>query len=171
MSIHPQSNNLKFPLVASLAQFEHGNIAFACGKGANLGGLIRARFEVPAGFVITTAAYDLFFQIDGLQIQGMIASMQTDNPVSVTEVSQHIRDAIQHASIPDLITDEALKAYRQLEGSAVAVRSSAIAGISRAIASKLKLSKKSPKGAILIVKFFLPVQITNLPSPQQAFHH
>src|SRR6266498_4180532 len=129
MSITFQSNNPNFRLVAPLSHFGRGSIALAGGKGANLGELIRAGFDVPPGFVITTAAYDLLLQTNGLQvdIQEMLASLQIDNPASVTEASQHISGAIQHASIPDLIAAEALKAYRQLDGSAVAVRSSATA--------------------------------------------
>jgi phosphohistidine swiveling domain-containing protein len=129
MSISPQSNNANFPLVVSLTYFDRASLALAGGKGTNLGELIKAGFDVPPGFVITTAAYDLLLQTDGLQakIQEMLASLQIGNPVSITEISEQIRDAIQHASIPDLITDEALKAYRQLDGGAVAVRSSATA--------------------------------------------
>jgi pyruvate,water dikinase len=124
-----QSDNLNSPLVAPLTQFDRGSLALTGGKGANLGELIKAGFDVPSGFVITTAAYDFLLQTNGLQaiIQEMLTSLQTDNPASVTGISQQIRDAIQYASIPDPIADEALKAYRQLEGGAVAVRSSATA--------------------------------------------
>ena len=129
MSVSLPLNNPDFPLVAPLAQFERGSLALAGGKGANLGELIRAGFDVPAGFIITTTAYDLLLQTDGLQakVQEMLVSLQVDNPSSVAEISQWIRNAIQHASIPDVIANEALKAYRQLEGGAVAVRSSATA--------------------------------------------
>ena len=37
MPTYPQPNNFNLPLVAPLAKFEHGNTAFAGGKGANLG--------------------------------------------------------------------------------------------------------------------------------------
>jgi len=129
MSVPVQSNNVNLPLVASLTQFDRGSLALAGGKGAILGELIKAGFDVPPGFGITTAAYDFLLQTNGLQaiIQEMLTSLQTDNPASVTGISQRICDAIQHASIPDPITNETLKAYRQLEGGAVAVRSSATA--------------------------------------------
>jgi len=129
MPISSQSDNPNSPLVAPLNHFKRGSLALAGGKGANLGELIKAGFDVPTGFIITTAAYDLLLQTNRLQaiIQEMLASLQVDNPASVNEVSQRIRDAIQNASIPAPIVDEALKAYRQLEGGAVAVRSSATA--------------------------------------------
>jgi pyruvate,water dikinase len=129
MPISFQSNNLNSPLVAPLTYFDRGNLPLAGGKGANLGELIKAGFEVPSGFVITTASYDLLIQTNGLQaiIQEMLASLQIDKPASVTQISRRIHDAIQHASMPAMIVDEALKAYRHLDGATVAVRSSATA--------------------------------------------
>ena len=129
MSISPQSENLHSHLVASLTDLERGSLALAGGKGANLGELMKAGFHVPPGFVITTSAYDLLLQTTGLRaiIQEMLASLQLDNPASVNEASRRIRDAIQHASIPNRIVDSTLQAYRQLGNGAVAVRSSATA--------------------------------------------
>ncbi len=129
MSITIPSNNFNPLLVTPLTYFERGSLALAGGKGANLGELIRAGFNVPPGFVITTAAYDLLLQTNGLQtkIQQMLGLLIIDSPASVTEISQQIRDAIQHVSIPGPIGDSTLKTYRQLEGGAVAVRSSATA--------------------------------------------
>src|SRR5688500_10588837 len=122
MSLSLQSSNPNSALVASLTYFEHESVALAGGKGANLGELIKVGFEVPPGFVITTTAYDLLLQANGLQttIQDFLTSLQIDNPASVTEMSRRIRDAIKKASIPDPIADEALKAYQQLDGGAVA---------------------------------------------------
>ncbi len=129
MTISFQSNNINSPLVAPLTYFERGSLALAGGKGANLGELIKAGFDVPPGFVITTTAYDLLLQTNGMQatIQEMLASLQIENPASVTGVSQRIRNTIQHASISDPVVDEVLKAYRQQDGGPVAVRSSATA--------------------------------------------
>jgi rifampicin phosphotransferase len=129
MSVALQSKNLNLPVVASLTHFDRASLAQAGGKGANLGELIKAGFDVPPGFVITTAGYDLLLQSNGLQakIEQMVGLLIIDNPDSVAEISGQIRDAIQHASIPDPITDSAFKAYRQLKGGAVAVRSSATA--------------------------------------------
>lgn len=129
MSISPHSVNLNARLATPLAHFDRGSIALAGGKGANLGELIRAGFQVPPGFVITTAAYDLLLQMNSLQLEisEMLTSQQLDNPASVTEMSLRIRDAFQRAPIPDPIVDKILKAYRQLDGDAVAVRSSATA--------------------------------------------
>jgi Phosphoenolpyruvate synthase/pyruvate phosphate dikinase len=129
MPITFQSNNPDFPLVVSLTHFGRRSLTLAGGKGANLGELIKAGFDVPPGFVITTAAYDLLIQTSGLQanIQQMLGSLEIDNPTSVSEISQKIRAIFERTSIPDSIRDETSKAYRQLDRSAVAVRSSATA--------------------------------------------
>ena len=117
------------PLVAALTQFGRADLDLAGGKGANLGELIRAGFDVPEGFVITTAAYDLLLQTNGLQaqIRDKLASLQTEDPASVAEISQQIRDSIQRISVPNSLTSEVKDAYRHLGGGAVAVRSSATA--------------------------------------------
>ena len=129
MAIPLQSANLNSRLVAPLTQFDRGSIAIAGGKAANLGELIKAGFQVPRGFVITTATYDLLIQATGLQagIQEMLGSLQIDNSTSVTAMSQKMHTIFRSASIPVPVVDEILEAYNQLRSAAVAVRSSATA--------------------------------------------
>ena len=129
MSIPHQLYHSNLQLVASLPQFTRESIALAGGKGANLGELMRAGFQVPPGFVITTHAYDLWIEMNGLQanLHELLASLQIDNLESVKEVSQRIRDAFQQASIPERVVHDTLKAYREIGETAVAVRSSATA--------------------------------------------
>lgn len=123
------TNNQTFPLVASLSYFKSGDLIFAGGKGANLGELSNTGFAVPLGFVITTTAYDLVLQINGVQTQihNILAACEFDKPGSVAEVSKEINDLFQRISIPRQITDEILEAYHNLDDGAVAVRSSATA--------------------------------------------
>ena len=47
-------------LVRPLDSFTSDDVAIAGGKGANLGELIGAGFDVPAGFVVTTSGYDAY---------------------------------------------------------------------------------------------------------------
>ena len=117
------------PLVAPLYTFTKSDLAIAGGKGANLGELIQAGFDVPPGYVITTAAYDLFLQEHNLQarLSDLVGTLNLDNPELLQQVSQAIRDLFQHTSIPEQITDEILRACRELGSDAVAVRSSATA--------------------------------------------
>ena len=118
-----------FPLVAPLTYFDRNSLALAGGKGANLGELIKAGFDVPPGFVITTAAYDLLLQTNDLQkhIQSALAALQTDDPVVVKGVSRQIHAAIRDAAMPNPIHDALVNAYHRLGSNAVAVRSSATA--------------------------------------------
>ena len=129
MSLSYQANHKSSPFVAPLSHFGRADLAIAGGKGANLGELAQAGFDVPPGFIITTAVYDLLLQTNGLQTQmsDVLASLNADDSASVADISQRIRDLLQHASIPRRIADEVIDAYRQLGESAVAVRSSATA--------------------------------------------
>ena len=54
-------------LVAPLFHFGRDDLMLAGGKGANLGELSRAGFDVPPGFIITTVAYDLLLQENDFQ--------------------------------------------------------------------------------------------------------
>ncbi len=125
----PRTNNNDSPLAAPFSDFKSGDLLLAGGKGANLGELSNTGFAVPPGFIITTAAYDLLLQNNGVQtrLQDMLSSLDFENPDSVAEISQKIRAIFQKVSIPRQITDHILKAYRQLDNGAVAVRSSATA--------------------------------------------
>ena len=128
MSVHQFDINVSV-LVAPISYFSAKNLALAGGKGANLGELSQAGFDVPPGFVITTTAYDLLLQKNNLQtrLADILTSLDLVNPDSVKNVSQQIHDLLQQASIPEQSVDEVLKAYRELDDGAVAVRSSATA--------------------------------------------
>ena len=129
MNVSFHSKNPGAPLVAPITDFDRASLALAGGKGANLGELSRAGFEVPPGFVITTAAYDLLLEQNGLtsEIHNLLANLDFANPASVAQVSQHIQKVLQQASIPAQVAGEILSAYQQMRGGAVAVRSSATA--------------------------------------------
>jgi pyruvate,water dikinase len=93
----------------------------AGGKGANLGELVRAGFPVPAGFVVTTAAYDRFVASNGLD-KTIAHALDEKQGSGAT-----IRDAFESAPSPPEIERAILAAYRQLGEGPVAVRSSATA--------------------------------------------
>jgi len=124
-----QFSDNTYPIVAPLSHFGRNDLALAGGKGANLGELLRAGFDVPTGFVITTAAYDLLLQTDNLhtRLRDLLAALHTDDHNSVAGISQQIRGLFQESPLPRQITTEVLDAYRQLDEKAVAIRSSATA--------------------------------------------
>jgi rifampicin phosphotransferase len=124
-----QHNNPHSALVSPISHFSRNDLILAGGKGANLGELAHAGFDVPPGFIVTTAAYDVLLQNNGFQahFQKLLDSLKPDDPDSVSAISQQTRDLFQQVSIREQIKGEILKAYGQLHSKAVAVRSSATA--------------------------------------------
>ena len=114
------------------SQLNKTGIPAAGGKGANLGEMTTAGFPVPAGFVLTTGAYDAFVQAHGLQQQivGLAHTVSADDPRSSEVASEKIRALFAQGVIADDVASEITTAYGQLtqiDGNAVAVRSSATA--------------------------------------------
>jgi pyruvate,water dikinase len=109
------------PLVLPLHELGRRDLAVAGGKGANLGKLVRAGFPVPAGFVVTTAAYDRF--VADNRLGETIARALREERGSRAA----IQDTFAGASIPPEVARDILAAYHRLGQGAVAVRSSATA--------------------------------------------
>lgn len=114
------------------SQLNRTDIPLAGGKGANLGELTAAGFPVPAGFVLTTAAYAAFVQANGLQdeIVVLAGGVSAENPQSLQTASDQIRTLFRQGTIPNDMAAAITTAYEQLvatDGTAVAVRSSATA--------------------------------------------
>ena len=104
-------------LVLDLAQLSADHVGAVGGKAANLGELIRAGFDVPPGFCITTEAYRR--AVRGTTVE---AGTSTDAPAA--------RAAVLAAPFPEPVADAVRDAYARLESGAegrVAVRSSATA--------------------------------------------
>lgn len=98
------------------------------GKGAGLSRLIAAGFHVPAGFVVTTAAFRTVTGHLERQIAAIVG--EADSPESDAEASEQIRSLLADSGMPTQIADEIQAAYRVLGGAEnvpVAVRSSAVA--------------------------------------------
>lgn len=122
-------NEFATPLIAPISYFGKADLELAGGKGANLGELFKAGFDVPSGFIITTAAYELLLQKNDLQdrLVEMIGSLDADNTDTVAKVSQQIHNLFQEVAFPEQLKEEIINAYQGLDDSAVAVRSSATA--------------------------------------------
>jgi rifampicin phosphotransferase len=102
---------------APLGAFGRSDLASAGGKGANLGELIRAGLPVPDGFVVTTGAYAEMVRTSGPPI----------DEHSTDDDGGPIRARFEAAEIPGAIAAAVAKAYAELGGGPVAVRSSATA--------------------------------------------
>ena len=111
-------------LVLELADAGREDLEVAGGKGANLGELVRMGMNVPAGFVVTTAAYEQFVKQNGLQgpIEGMLSAADGAIPSGA-----EIQEALGGGVMPRVVEECILEAYDRLGGGAVAVRSSATA--------------------------------------------
>lgn len=105
-------------LVAPLRAFGRDDLALAGGKGANLGELVRAGFPVPDGFVVTTRAYD---QAASELDPQLFDAAATSGDGSV------VREAFATVAIPTELRTAISRAYEELGGGLVAVRSSATA--------------------------------------------
>src|SRR5215208_2854279 len=95
------------------------DIALAGGKGANLGELSRAGLPVPAGFVLTTRAYDTF--VESNDIGGTIAKLasmpRVDSPAAFEEAAERIHALFSGGSnIPEEIAEELRAAYAGMAG-------------------------------------------------------
>jgi rifampicin phosphotransferase len=106
------------------------DVALAGGKGANLGELSSAGLPVPAGFVVTTGAYDAFVEASGIKGEILALASRAEDPASFEAASEWIGALFFRSGFPEELAEEVRTAYEQMarEGqTAVAVRSSATA--------------------------------------------
>jgi pyruvate,water dikinase len=104
------------------------DLALAGGKGANLGELTRAGFDVPDGFVVTTSAYDGFVTSNNLDdtIAGVVAGVIGAGSPEPAQTG--VTELFASAPIPASVADSIREAYARLgDDVPVAVRSSATA--------------------------------------------
>jgi pyruvate,water dikinase len=120
--------------IMSIAELGVNDIPIAGGKAANLGELTAAGFNVPGGFVLTTAAYDYFLDKNNLlrRIETHLEKVDVSSEVSLQDVSLKIRKAFDEAIVPEDLRFEILKEFHSLfeakkKVGLVAVRSSATA--------------------------------------------
>ncbi len=101
------------------------------GKGANLGELTQAGFNVPPGFCITTNAYDQFMIGNSQDIYAMLNDVPVDDfgaASAASAVGQAVRNQLGSLPLPEDVTTAILTAWRDIgTNRAYAVRSSATA--------------------------------------------
>ena len=115
--------------LVSLGEDESTEISTVGGKGASLGKLVKANFPVPPGFVVTTGAYTEFLRANDIDvtIKKILSELDYGNLDKLEEETVKIRDLISGFKLPDDLTQEIVRAYKELgdESEYVAVRSSA----------------------------------------------
>ena len=105
------------------------DVATVGGKGANLGEMTNAGIPVPPGFIVTASAYFDFIQRSKIadRIRSLLAPLDPGNSKQLQQVATEVKQTILGAEMPPYIAEEIKKAYRQMGGGLVAVRSSATA--------------------------------------------
>lgn len=100
------------------------------GKGANLGELTRAGFNVPNGFIITTNAYYESIKDTGIEeLIDQLSDLAIDLPDDIKRICKNIRGRLNKIKFPQKLRENILKEYISLahDEYPVAVRSSATA--------------------------------------------
>ncbi len=105
------------------------------GKCASLGELLKARIPVPPGFAITTEAYDLFLEENGLadKVMDRLDGLQETMVEETERASDDVRAWMEAGTISEPLEDMIAESYRLLSrrtrtpAQPVAVRSSATA--------------------------------------------
>jgi len=105
------------------------SVAHSGGKGASLGEMTQAGLNIPPGYVILTDAFNRFLAEADLtqEIEAELDQVNHEEMLSVERASEHIRELIFNAEIPQDITDETMNFFNKLGAEFVAVRSSATA--------------------------------------------
>ncbi len=119
------------PLVIPLSALHRKMLSVGGGKAVNLGELIQAGFAVPAGFCITTAAYERVATQAalGTYLFGLEAVSREDQARQM-ELATGIRTALGQTPLPPEVVEAITKSYQTLSGGSpipVSVRSSATA--------------------------------------------
>ena len=111
-----------------LAEIDRSQIALVGGKGANLGALSRvAGVRVPAGFCITTTAFQRIMQEASIEDRlSCLSRLDPDDREAIRTVSGEIRRRLEGTAVPDDLAGAITRPLARLgEQTAYAVRSSA----------------------------------------------
>ena len=105
------------------------NLETAGGKGLNLARLTRAGFEVPRGFIVSTAAYHAFVAANRwlALIGSTVEDVPADDVGALERTSAQIRAAFSVGVMPPEVESAIRDAIAEFRDIPVAVRSSATA--------------------------------------------
>jgi pyruvate,water dikinase len=108
------------------------DVAYAGGKGANLGEMTGAGLPIPPGFVVGAPAYASFCDSGGLRerIAGRLETLDVDDTEALAAAAAEVREMVEAEPIPAAVEEAIRSEYAQLAGGSdvpVAVRSSATA--------------------------------------------
>jgi len=116
--------------VRSFESLSRSDVAYAGGKGANLGELTAAGLPVPSGFVVGAPAYAAFCDSGGLRsrIDERLGTIDVDDTDALERASREVRRMVEEEPVPAWLEERIRAAYHELGADVpVAVRSSATA--------------------------------------------
>lgn len=127
--IMPQS----LPLVVEFKAVDKNDLGLVGGKGANLGEMSRAGFDIPAGFIVTAPAYFNVLNANGLRpkIGQILDRLDHRQSARLDSAAKKIQSLVLEAPVPEELARQIIRAYLKLGRNnlktPVAVRSSATA--------------------------------------------
>ncbi|MEO8457594.1 MAG: phosphoenolpyruvate synthase [Chloroflexota bacterium] len=115
--------------VAWFGEVDKDDTGIVGGKGANLGELTRAGIPVPSGFCVTSEVYFAFLEGAGIrpQMEALLENIDVEDSAHLADVAEQIKTLITNSEMPRDTGTAIARAYRQMKGLPVAVRSSATA--------------------------------------------
>ena len=115
--------------VISFRQISKKDISIAGGKGCNLGELFNSGYNVPYGFVVTTAAYYDFVEIKELKqkIIDELKDVDINDYKLLEDAAEKIKKLILDEEVMEHIVKEITQHLKQTKAAKFAVRSSATA--------------------------------------------
>jgi len=102
--------------VRKFSQLSREDVAYAGGKGANLGELTAAGLPVPGGFVIGAPAYAAFCEQTGLRerLAELLDEVDVEDTTALQAASDAAREAVLAAAMPEELRHAILAAYAEL---------------------------------------------------------
>ena len=125
------SSQVAADAVREFGDLSRADVAYAGGKGANLGELTAAGLPVPPGFVVGAPAYAAFCDAGGLRerIERRLATVDVEDTAALERASHEVRAEVEAEPLPEWLAEAVRGAYGRLAAgdpdTPVAVRSSA----------------------------------------------
>ncbi len=117
-------------LILPFVDIRAADIALVGGKGANLGEMTHVGFPIPAGFCLTTTAFQRFMAAspEAESLYTLVDTVTPGDVETVRRVGQRVRQSLLDVPIPTEVAEAARKAWQAIGVEhAYAVRSSATA--------------------------------------------
>jgi phosphoenolpyruvate synthase/pyruvate phosphate dikinase len=104
--------------IRPIAELHRGDVAFAGGKGANLGELTSAGLPVPPGFVVGAPAYAAFVSRTGLRerLESRLDGLDVDDAAALEAAARDCRRMIEAEPVPGDIAAAIRSSYQELAG-------------------------------------------------------